>query len=44
MRAMGVIVVVVLSLFARPVTAAEWIAGRTGFHAFDAVLDDLTRA
>jgi len=26
------------------VTAAEWIAGRTGFHAFDAVLDDLTRA
>jgi 4-hydroxy-tetrahydrodipicolinate reductase len=25
------------------VIAAEWIATRTGFHAFDAVLDDLTR-
>jgi 4-hydroxy-tetrahydrodipicolinate reductase len=25
------------------VIAAEWIASRTGFHAFDAVLDDLTR-
>jgi 4-hydroxy-tetrahydrodipicolinate reductase len=25
------------------VIAAEWIATRTGFHAFEAVLDDLTR-
>jgi len=25
------------------VVAAEWIAGRTGFHSFDAVLDDLER-
>jgi 4-hydroxy-tetrahydrodipicolinate reductase len=25
------------------VLAAEWIAGRTGFHSFDAVLDDLLR-
>ena len=26
------------------VLAAEWIATRTGFHSFDAVLDDLSRA